>query len=947
MKKLLLPVLLSLLCLTTLAQTGSISGTVNDGQLNDILPFANVVIEGTDKGTTSDFDGKYNLTVAPGTYALEFSFVGYNKQVITDVVVKENQTTIVDVTLSGASLEEIVITTTVRQNSEKSVLLLQKNAPQLVDALSLDAIKKAGASNIAAAIKNVTGVSVQGGKFVFVRGLGDRYTKSILNGVDVPGLDPDRNTLQLDIFPTSIIENIQVSKSFTADQPADFTGGVVDIVTKDIPARAEYTLNVGTNYNPDFHFNSDFILDRRSSTDFLGFDDGLRDNPINSAQVIPIIQESGEAVQLLTERFNSNLGIQNRSSFTDFNLGFTAGNSYDVGDDKIGYVASVNYRNQTQFFDDIVTNQQFEVFLQDASVLELEPNRLQSGSLGTNNVLLNGLLGLSYKRGNSKYNLNVLHIQNGESRASIQTQINSGDVFSTSIRNNIAFTERAITNILFAGKNSFKEGKWILEYKASPTFSSVNDRDLRSTPFLVDENNNGDVSLVLDDAEAGDVTRIFRTLQDVTLVGKADVTNKHELFSRDAKLKFGIAANYKTREFTQPQFTFQPENIDTSIFNGDPDQVLAPENIFDAETESGIAIRDNTSQNDAFDSNSSTFAAYVSEDFKATPWWTWVLGLRLENFNLNYTGFGQIDGVNTAFNNARFIEETNLFPSVNTIFDLDEDANHKIRAAYTRTTARPSFKEASTIALFDPIELTFFIGNQDIQPTFINNFDLRLEKYGENGDFYALSGFYKTFVDPIERTFFAAASNQFTVVNLGNSDGGVDATVVGLELELRKNLGFIGLNDFSFNFNWSLIDSEQTLNADEAELRTNALRTGETLPDNRALQGQSPFIVNAGLNYDNQDLGIKAGLFYNVQGTTLEIVGGGSNPDVFTSPFNSLNFNVSKDFGKDDKSKISLRVRNLLDDDIESVFSSFGAQDQIFATRSPGQSFSLSYSYSF
>ena len=269
MKTLIYSFFLLVTAISLQAQTGTIAGTVNDGQLNDILPFANILVQGTTKGTTSDFDGKYTLDVEPGTYVIEFSFVGYTTQQISEVVVKEGKTTVLDVTLSGASLDEVVITTTARKNTEQSVLNLQRKSVQLLDGLSLESIKKSGASNVASAVRNVPGVSVQGGKYVYVRGLGDRYTKTILNGVDVPGLDPDRNTLQLDIFPSSLLENIIVVKSSTADQPADFTGGVVDIVTKDIPNGKQSSASIGLGYNPDFHFNSNYITNESSGTDFL------------------------------------------------------------------------------------------------------------------------------------------------------------------------------------------------------------------------------------------------------------------------------------------------------------------------------------------------------------------------------------------------------------------------------------------------------------------------------------------------------------------------------------------------------------------------------------------------------------------------------------------------------------------------------------------------------
>ena len=189
------------------------------------------------QGTTSDFDGNYELELVEGVYTIVFSFIGYETVEVKDVSVKLNEAAIVNVTLNtlAQGLDEVVVSVSASTNTERSVLEFQKKSVSLVDGLSSQRIKSSGASNIASAVKSVPGVSVQGGKYVYVRGLGDRYTKSILNGVDIPGLDPDRNTIQMDIFPTSILDNVIVVKSAAAEMPADFTGGIVDIVTKEFP----------------------------------------------------------------------------------------------------------------------------------------------------------------------------------------------------------------------------------------------------------------------------------------------------------------------------------------------------------------------------------------------------------------------------------------------------------------------------------------------------------------------------------------------------------------------------------------------------------------------------------------------------------------------------------------------------------------------------------------
>ncbi|MFO7672790.1 MAG: carboxypeptidase-like regulatory domain-containing protein, partial [Lutibacter sp.] len=270
----------------TNAQTGKVTGKILDGDYNDVLAFANVSVKGTEKGTSSDFDGLYELELKEGIYTIVFSFIGYETKEITGVSVKNNEATTVNVTLnSSVLLKEVMITSSARQNTEESVLFYQKKSATLMDGLSIASINKTGASNIASAIKSVPGVSVQDGKFVYVRGLGDRYTKSILNGMDIPGLDPDKNTIQMNIFPTNILENILIIKSASADLPADFTGGVIDIVTKDFPSQKQMEFSVSGGFNPSMHLKDNYLTYEGGKTDFLGFDDGNRKLPISTAQI--------------------------------------------------------------------------------------------------------------------------------------------------------------------------------------------------------------------------------------------------------------------------------------------------------------------------------------------------------------------------------------------------------------------------------------------------------------------------------------------------------------------------------------------------------------------------------------------------------------------------------------------------------------------------------------
>ncbi len=926
------------------AQRGTLVGTVNDGEFNDVLPFANILAKGTSVGTTSDFDGKYSLDLEEGIYTISFSYLGYQTVEITEVKITAGTEFILDVTLNPASnqLDEVVVTTTVAKNTEASVLNLQKRSVALVDGLSLQSIKRSGANNIATAVRSVPGVSVQSGKFVFVRGLGDRYTKTILNGLEVPGLDPDRNTLQLDIFPTNLLDNLIVVKSFTADQSADFTGGIVNIVTKDFPTKQEFNLSVGASYNSNFHFNDQFQTFESGGRPF-GVADGAYDIPFNGdiSNLNPV--SDGPLLRRVTQTLQPQMGLEDDTSFLNFNFGFNLGNQYNLNEDgtwRIGYQAAVSYRNESEFFENFIDGQVYRRS-QDTSILELEEDRTNIGNLSTNNTLLTGLGGITVKGEKNKFKVNVLHIQNGETQSSFVTQRNIILNSNLSERTALLFTERSITNGILNGVHSFgKEGAWNVDWKGAVTFARVYDQDFRLTPFLINEDNG---LRSISPSESGDPLRIWRDLEEINYVGKVDVSKKHKLFGYDAKVKVGGSYVFKNREFGVDQFALP--NIDSGgefslRFEGDPNQVVAPDNILRGSPLQGTFIRQDSNPSDSFDSDISIIGAYISEEFKVAKWFNAIVGVRVEQFELQYTG---VDVNGTIFDNETFIDETDIFPTANLIFELDEDGNKKIRASYGRTTARPSFKEASTAAIIDPVANSIFNGNPDIRPTYINNYDLRFETYGEGTNFIALSGFYKTFEDPIEISFIEGAPNQFIPLNLG------EATVYGAEIEVRRSLDFVGLNDFFFNGNYSLIESQQDLGIFEQARRSDPqnLRDGETPITERQLQGQSPWILNLGFGYNNQESGWEGTVLYNVQGPTLEIVSDGNVGDVFTRPFNDLRLNLSKSFGKNKQNKITLRATNILDDERLSEFESFGSSNQIFSLREPGTSFSIGYSTRF
>jgi len=929
----------------TFAQTGIVSGTIMDSEFNDVLPYANVVVKGTTKGTTTDFDGKYALELAEGTYTIQYSFVGYETREITGIIVKANEEVIVDVSIGPAnSLEEVVLTTSSKRNTENAVLNLQKKSVMLMDGLSAQTIKKTGASNAASAVKSVPGVSIQGGKYVYVRGLGDRYTKSILNGIDIPGLDPDRNTIQMDIFPTNIIDNVIVIKSAAAEYPADFTGGVVDIITKDFPSKAEYSISAGAGYNSTMHFNDNYLTYSGSKSDFLGYDSGKRDLPINRYQPIPGTFNNSTVLTTLTRRFDSELAAKNERSGMNFDFGFTAGNQYDLGKNKIGYIASLSYKNNTTFYGDRIDGN-YTKDENNSNNNNLLATRLTNGDEGINSIVLNGLAGIVFKTDKSKYKANILHIQNGESSAGFYLQKlaqgggNAG--FENIQKDALLYTERSITNILFNGDHKLTDNL-DLDWKFSPTFTKVLDKDHRITPL--EQNQNGNFSI--SPSTSSFPIRIWRTLQEEAWNGKVDLVNKYKLFDKAAKFKFGGSYSFKYRDFSTDQYLFTSTTL--NVEDGNADNLLADENLWTTTNQSGTFLNFGQAFQPAnsYEGEQNIGALYASNEFNVSEKLKAIVGLRTELYKTFYTGQNQAG--DEVFDGEKILDEYDFFPSANLIYAVTDNTN--LRASYSRTTARPSFKEASNIQIFDPITNRTFIGNgfgnefyDAVKPSYVSNFDVRYEWFREEGQMIAISGFYKDFKDPIESVFFPFSPDQLTVANLGN------AKVYGVELELRQNLGFItdGLRNLKFKANASLIESELEMAETEYQRRLLAARDGQTIDRRRQLQGQSPFLLNLGFDYSNDSLGLRSGLFYNVQGKALEVVGTGIVPDVYTQPFNSLNFTLNKEFGVNKKSSIDLKLTNILGDKRESDYESFNTDNQTFSLRNPGTEISLGYSYKF
>lgn len=953
------------------AQNGFIRGQVIDDRTGESLLGVSVLIKDTYKGASTDLDGKFSLELAPGTYDLQVSYISYQNILLTGIQVTAGEATVIpNIRMKDVSLEldVAVVSVEAARSSESAIMTMKKKSATMMDGISAANIQLAGDATAVEAAKRVTGVSIEDGKYVYVRGLGDRYTKVTLNGADIPGLDPDKNSLQMDIFPTSLVDNITVSKNFTADLPADFTGGIVNVETKDFPEEKILNVSFGTSFNPNMHFNRDFLTYDGGSTDFLGFDDGSRALPANATLdniPTPVSGYSPEDVNAFVSSFNPQLGAQRQTSFMDYNASITAGNQFKLGrkgsEDELnasgrslGYIFSLSYRTDYKFYDDVFYGE-YQRFI-DPYETEMRYATTQEGELGEQQVLIGALAGIAYKSQTSKVRLTAMRLQSGENRAGRFNIDNDGQAVGQSgyiaYSDNLEYNERSLSNLLLHGTHAFPDSKWEINWRVSPTFSTSDDPDIRKTAFTITP-----TQTFFAAGAGGNPSRIWRSLNEVNNTSRLDLTKTYSFRETDAKLKFGGMHTYKAREYEILFYDIQFFGTQNWGDNPTADEVLNPENLFPGTNNNIYYQSGNPNPNpNAYESNVNNFAGYVSNQFEPIRNLKAVIGLRGEYFVQRHTGRDQawasgdtINGNNLV--NEKVLEAFDLFPSVNLIYAINDQQN--LRLSGTKTIARPSFKELSYAQIIDPLTNRIFNGSLftygdwdgQLTETRIQNYDLRWESFMTRNQLFSVSAFYKRFDNPIElvRIPEQQTSTEFQPRNVG------DGQVIGLEFEVRKNLEFISpkLENFGINANVTIVQSSIDMSDAEYRARKNYEKIGETIGRTRQMAGQSPYVINAGLSYQSYENGINAGVFYNVKGETLYIVGGGLFPDIYFQPFHSLNASFVKKFGKNDATAIDIRVNNILNDNVEIFYQSFEAESQVFSRLNPGRAISVGISHNF
>lgn len=910
------------------SKKGTIRGTVKDASNGEELIGATVVIIGTTTGSAADLDGKYSISVEAGTYDLQVSFVSYQSKTITGVEVKAGQVTVINTNLGEDSelLDAVVIVGKAETASTKAILVAQKNSGVVQDGLAAEQISRSGDKDAAAAITRITGVSVEGGKYVYVRGLGDRYSKTTLNGANLPSLDPNRNSVQMDLFPSNLIDNIIVSKTFSPDLSGEFAGGNVNLVTKDFPDKFTFQWSSSFGLNDQASFNKNFLTYDGGKTDYLGFDDGTRDIPASVKDGLSL--DNNELAEE-SKSFKRGFGLENKSALMNQSHSVAIGNQIDVLGRPFGFVTSLSYQRNFNYFDNGVTGR---YNLPSANSDELNPAFDLRTEKGTETVLAGANLNMAYKIApTSKIALNLMYNRSSDKSADFREGRWNEEVFGENNiyqTNVLQYLERSIGSAQLKGKHTLGKRNIQIEWLSSLAQSSQDEPDLRY--FSRDYIQTGDERVYnINIAAYPAPSRYYRDMIETNWDNKVDVTIPFTTKAGDSKLKLGGGYLMKDRDFNEQRYDYGRLTgfnvLEDFERTGNPDDFLKDVGFLE-NGQRGMVITDVTQLTNSYTGTQEVISAYAMTDLKITEKFRSVMGLRYEGTNITTTS----DNPNVEAGN---IETNDILPALNLIYELNDKVN--LRASYGRTLARPTFRELAPFPSFDFVGDFILIGNPNLERTLIDNIDLRFESYLNVGEVISVSAFYKRFQNPIERAFNPQAANgEVQFRNVGA------ATVMGLEFEVRKKLNFTkALERFSVGSNFSIMSSKVDIDPRELEL---IRATDPSRKATRSMFMQSPYVLNAFVYYDIEEKGISVSTTFNVSGKRLAYVTQGGQPDVFEVARPSLDFSFKKTTEKG--WGFTVRAKNLLNPEYKMV-QEFKGQEYTYSSYKVGRTLSLGITY--
>lgn len=867
-------------------QRGAITGRVVDSKTGEEIIGANVLIERTSIGAATDLEGKYFIrNVEPGNYTLVVSFISYASKKIQDVVVETDKVTIVNVSLKPDMIEmqEVVVTAKQDNSYESALLNLQKKSSSISDGISAEQIKRSPDATSADALKRVTGISLIDNKFIFIRGTSERYSNAQLNNTILPSTEPDKKSFAFDLVPSNLVDNMVIMKSFTPDVPGDFSGGLVKINTIDFPSKLTLRINLSYSYASATSLKS-FSTYQGAKTGWLGIDDGTRALPSSFPSKLATQNYSSDEILGFAKSLNNTWSPKSIKAPMNSNFSISFGDGATILGQNFGFITALSYRSN--YNSASIERNEYEA--------SGEQRFNYKGTQSTYSTLWGGLFNFSYKISDH----HKLSIKNTYSHTSDDevAQLN-GIQFTDGNEQQITalrFVSRSIYSGQFVGEHYFPSLNGLkMEWHASFSNADRNEPDYRRTYYSREAGSSDPFAITLGfQPNLKNGGRFYSTLNEKSQGGMIDFT----LPLSDFKLKFGGLYDIKNRDFSSRLITVivnAPGNgyTDYDLLYLPLDKVFAPENF----RKNGFSIDEYHNGTNNYSAGQPISAGYLMFE----------LPVNIFERELRIVGGARIENSAQTVNSMDLSEQNeirirlkkaDILPSFNIIYKLSEVTN--LRLAYSQTVNRPELRELAPFAYYDFGTQTSIRGNENLNRALIRNYDFRFEMFPGIGELISASLFYKNLTDAIEQVVISgsALGSERTFMNSKK------AVNYGFELDLRFSLSHISehLSNFFINGNYSWIKSNVDVEATEITIARR----------NRPLQGQSPYVINVGLNYIHPNFGTSVSLLYNRIGSRIIEVATLYEEDVIEEPRDLIDLVITQPIFSN--FELKLTVKDLL-----------------------------------
>ena len=857
-------VLFFILFLTLSAMTvvaGTIKGTVTDKQTREPLTGATIQIAGTTQGTVADVDGNYSLDVNNGIYTLAIKYVGYKDIIINNVKAGKSDLILnFELESDAQALGEVSVVARKNLEGERALQMERRKATLAIENLGSKEMSLKGISNVEEGVKKITGISVTDAGQLIVRGLGDRYSTTTLNGLPIASPNPDNKLIPLDLFPSSTVQNITVSKVYNTEAFADYSGAHIDINTKE--NITEDFFNIGFNTGGKFNTlgKDSYRMNRNGSL--------FRTSAVDQAALNMPLSEFDNYVKT-RNIFDTSFAVKKKSSLPDFsgNLGF--GKNIGIGNQTLSILASASAGNSFQNMDNaFYKTLEATGSVQDNFAYDSYAQELKLAALGH--------IGYTLRR-HDRIGYTFFYARNATDTYQRREGIDAEDHELTG-SNNITHIY-SLQNHQLDGVHSFGgREQWELTWGGSYSKTGSEEPDRRQVMYI--KNDNGALSLFKLNRQ--ETMRYFGSLDEEEWNGNLAMRWK---WNENNFLKLGVNYKNKSRDYKATRFYYNLNKIDpviTDIY--DTDGFLNQENIADG----NVVVQRVMQPKDSYRAGNEIYSGYLLTDFYPVPSLLVNLGVRYE-ISRQWVDYATDGG--DWYAERRNLDKNDLFPTLNLKYTVN-DAN-SIRFSASRTVTRPSFIEMAPFLYQESYGSAQIRGNNELQNGYNYNFDLRYEHFGKNGDMISLTAYFKYLDSPIER--IQALQGGATLHSFQNADNGMAG---GMEVELRKQL----MKDLRLGANISYMYTNVKL--PEGGAYTNK---------ERPLQGASPILANADLTYSprfGEERQLNLALLYNLQGSRIHAVGVSKLGDIKQQTLHTLNFSAGYDINN--HFSLKLLVNDLL-----------------------------------